>query len=305
MALDVVIGLVILGTCTLTAALVRAGRLIAMQPSGRPRYSWVALAALMFLFIIGYLGYASIRWDGDTRLSDLGVPLVLFGACLVLAVSTLALTNAQYVRRLAVLENENMSDSLMGIPNYRYFAARLGEEVARSNRYQVPLALMMVKVDHFKKVNDTYGRAVGDLVLIALAKLVLGVARDTDITARYERDKIAVIAPNTTAADAARFADRIRQAAETASFFPAEVSVGGNAVGVTVSVGVSSLGPHIRNAGGLIAGANAALLERKPRWQQPYRRELRIVPKHRDGANGLPPLGARPMHTRQGGTRSR
>jgi GGDEF domain-containing protein len=55
---------------------------------------------------------------------------------------------------------------------------------------------------------------VGDLVLIALAKLVLGVARDTDITARYEREAIAVIAPNTTTADAARFAERMRSSAQ-------------------------------------------------------------------------------------------
>ncbi len=89
-------------------ALVPAGRLIARQPSGRLRYSWVALTALMFLFIFGYIGYASIRWDGKTRLSDLGVSLAFFGACLVLAVSTLALTSAQYVRRLIVLENENI-----------------------------------------------------------------------------------------------------------------------------------------------------------------------------------------------------
>ncbi len=247
----------------MAAALFPAGKLIAKHPSGRLRYSWVALTALMFLLIFGYIGYASIRWDGNTRLSDLGVSLVFFGACLVLAVSTLALTSAQYVRRLIVLENENITDSLMGLPNYRYFAARLSEEVARSNRYQSPLALIMVDVDHFKKINDTYGYRAGDLVLIALAKLVLSIARDTDITVRYGQEEIAVIAPNTTAADAARFAERVRQAVETATLLPAEVSGGGNAAGIAVSIGVSSLGPHVRDAQTLIARANAALLNAK------------------------------------------
>lgn len=263
MALGFAIGLVILGACILAAALVSAGRSIAIQPSGRPRYAWVALTVLMFLSIVGYMGYASIRLDGNTGLSDLGVPLLFFGACLVLAVSALAFTSARYVRRLVALENENITDSLMGIPNYRYFTARLSQEVARSNRYQLPLALIVVDVDRFKKINDTYGDRVSDLVLIALAKLVLSIARDTDITARYGREEIAVIAPNTTAADAARFAERMRQAVETASFLPAEVSVGGSAVGVTVSIGVSSLGPHVRGAPALVAAATAALLNAK------------------------------------------
>jgi diguanylate cyclase (GGDEF)-like protein len=188
---------------------------------------------------------------------------MFFGACLVLAVSALTLTCVQAVHRLTALENEAVTDSLMGIPNYRYFTDRLNEEVARSNRSQVPLALIIVDVDHFKKINDEYGFRVADLVLIALAKLVLGVARDSDITARYGRDQIAVIAPNTTAADAARFAERIRQKVDTASLLPAEVSVAGDAAGVTVNIGVSSLGPHIRVPQALITEANAALLNAK------------------------------------------
>ena len=84
----------------------------------------------------------------------------------------------------------------MGIPNYRYFSGRLDEEVARSNRYQVPLSLIVVesRCDRFRTINDTFGHGVGDLVLIALAKLVLSVARDSDITTRYGRDQVAIIA---------------------------------------------------------------------------------------------------------------
>jgi len=304
MALNVAIGLVIIGAGILAAALVPVGRLIARQSSGRPRYAWFSLTALMFLFIVGYIGYASIRWDGNTRISDLGVPLVLFGACLVAAVSTLALASAQHVRRLAVLENEALTDTLIGIPNYRYFVTRLGEEVARSNRYQVPLALMMVEVDHFKTINDTHGNAVGDLVLIALAKLVLSVARDTDITARYEREAITVIAPNTTATGAARFAERMRQAVETVCLLPPEAGVGGNAAGTTVSIGASSLGPHIRDAQALIAEANAALLECRTLRAKPNRPGLKLVPGYRSGAGSVQARAARGVNPIQGRARS-
>ena len=265
MALDIAIGLVILGVCILAAGLIFSGRLIARQPSGRLRGSWIAFALLMFLFVVvvGYIGYASIRWASDARLSDLGIPFMFFGACLVLAVSALALTSMQAVHRLTALEDENITDPLMGIPNYRYFSGRLDEEVARSNRYQVPLSLIVVDVDRFRTINDTFGHGVGDLVLIALAKLVLSVARDSDITTRYGRDQIAVIASNTTAADAARLAERILHQVETASLLPAEVSVAGHPAGVTVNIGVSSLGPHIRAPQALIAAANAALLNAK------------------------------------------
>lgn len=263
MALNVAVGLVIIGACILAAALVPAGKLIARRPSGRPRYDWVALAAVVLLFIFGYLGYAVSRWNANTRLADLGLPLVFFGVCLVLAVSTLALTSAQYVRRLTALENENITDSLMGIPNYRYFIARLNEEVARSIRYKPPLSLIMVDVDHLKKVNEVYGHSVGDLVLIALAKVVQSVARDTDITARYGPQQIAVIAPNTSAEDSLRFAERIRRGVETTSLLPTEVTAGADATGVTVSIGASSLGPHVRSAQALIVAANGALLDAK------------------------------------------
>lgn len=263
MALDVALALVIIGACILAVAFFATGKLIAKQPSGRARLFWNALTAVMFLFIFGYIGYASLRWHANTRLADIGLPLAIFGVCLVLAVSALALTSAQGVHRLTELENANMTDSLMGIPNYRYFAARLNAEVARSTRYQSPLSLIMVDVDHFKAINDKYGYAVGDLILIALAKLIQSVARDTDVTARYAREEIAVIAPNTTAADAARFAERIRQAVETATLLPAEVSAGDDAAGVTVSIGVCSLGPYVRAAQALIVGANAALMNAK------------------------------------------
>lgn len=309
MVLGVAIGLVVVGIGILAAALVRAGGLIAGQPSGRLHHARVAMTALMFVCIFGCIGYASIWWDGNTRLSELGAPLVLFGACLVAAASNLALVNARQLRRLIVLESENVADSLMGIPNYRYFSGRLAEEVARSNRYHVPLALMIVEVDGFRKINDTYGNAVGDLVLIALAKLVLGVARDTDIAARYAREAIAVIAPNTTAADAARFAERLRQAAEATSLLPRGVSAGDNATAITVSMGVSSLGPHTRSAPALIAETTDALLECRNRLAKSNRRGLRSVPArvpaHAGGADSVPAHVPQRANRIRGGTRSR
>ena len=263
MALSAAVGLLILGVVILAAALVYAGRLILKQHSGRPRYAWGALAALLFLFIAGYAVNWIIRSDINIRFSDLEVPLSFFGGCLILAVSALAVTSIQSVRRLAALENENITDPLTGIANYRYFVGRLTQEVARSNRYQPPLSLMIIDVDHFKTINDTYGVRVGDLVLSALVQLVLSIARDTDIAARYGREEIAVIAVNTTAADAARLAERIRHGVETASLLPADVSALGDGAGVTVSIGVSSLGPHVRSERGLVAAAYAALLNAK------------------------------------------
>ena len=255
MALDVAIGLVIIGACILAAVLVLAGRSIAKQPSGRPRHSWIALTGLMLLFSVGYIGYATVRWDGNTRLSDLGVPLVLFGACLVLAVSALALASAQDVRRLTLLEHENITDSLTGIPNYSYFAARLNEEVARSNRYQLPLALIMVDVDHFKTINDTFGHLAGDAVLRELAELLAQSSRGGDVVARVGGEEFIVLLPGADNETAGVVAERVLNTVRAHAFRTMR-----GQQQITVSIGIAC--EHVRDGhigGALRARADEAL----------------------------------------------
>lgn len=256
--------LLAVGGCLLVAALVPLRNLIAQLPPGQIRYYWYGLGALIFIFIAGYLGYAVLYWDAPASLPNLVVPAVFFfGACFVLAVTGLSLRTAIDVRRVAVLELENITDPLMAIHNRRYLERRLDEEVARANRYGLPLSLLMIDIDHFKDINDTLGHPVGDHVLTALGKLIGDACRDSDIAARYGGEEMVIIAPNTVAATAALFAERLRKAVESTALLPADASNSGQPVHVTVSIGVAELGEHARDLAGLLASADRNLYRAK------------------------------------------
>jgi len=94
------------------------------------------------------------------------VPTVFFSvACFVLLVNALSLQTAFDVRRMTIMEQENITDPLTGLYNRRYLERHLNEEIAKAYRYDLPLSALMLDIDHFKKTNDTYGHLVGDRVL--------------------------------------------------------------------------------------------------------------------------------------------
>lgn len=256
--------LVLAGAVFLTASLVFLRRLIAMLPPGPLRSGWRILAFLVGCLAVSYLGYLLVEWEIRKELTELGVPAVFFlVGCLVLVVSILSSKAAEYVRRVALLEQENITDPLTGLYNRRYLDQRMNEETGKAGRYRLPLSILMIDIDHFKKINDTYGHQVGDTVLNGIARVITGIARSTDIVARYGGEEILVIAPNTTLSSAAAFAERIRAAVEAAALIPAEACGGYRALPVTVSIGVASPPPGVIDARALIRSADEALYRAK------------------------------------------
>ena len=239
--------------------------LIALLPPGRLRFSWYVLTALIIIFIVGYCVYIPAYWGLHDRLSDLVVPAVFFlGACFVLLVNILSLETARNVRRLRVFEQESITDPLTGIYNRRYLERRLTDEIARANRYGMPLSVLLIDIDHFKRVNDIYGHQVGDLVLEGMAQLIATTLRTTDIVARYGGEEIMVIAPSTLVKTATELAERLRKVIENASFeVPIELDCDISALGVTVSIGVACIGPRIKDMQDLIQSADKALYRAK------------------------------------------
>lgn len=146
-------------------------------------------------------------------------------------------------------------DTLTGIYNRRYFDLKIREEVSRALRYKRALSVLMIDIDHFKKVNDKYGHQKGDEVLSAVAGLLKGSLRGTDIVCRYGGEEIVVILPETTAKNACKIGEGCREriAARTT-----EAVVGG----VTVSVGVAEM-RGVDTPEQLIAAADRALYEAK------------------------------------------
>lgn len=256
--------LVLAGAASLAASLVFIRRLIALLPPGRLRSIWHVLAFFIGFLIFGYLGYLPVAWETRKEPTELGVPVVFFFVgCLVLVVSVLSSRAAEYVGRVALLEQENITDPLTGLYNRRYLDQRMREETGKAERYRLPLSILMIDIDHFKRINDTYGHQVGDAVLNGIARVITGIARSTDIVARYGGEEILVIAPNTTISSAAAFAERIRAAVEAAPLIPAETCGGYQALPVTVSIGVASPPPGIADAQALIKSADEALYRAK------------------------------------------
>ncbi|MCX6998303.1 MAG: GGDEF domain-containing protein [Kiritimatiellaeota bacterium] len=257
-------GLVLAGAWLLIAALLPIRQLVARLPPGRMRRQWHVLGALILFFIAAYPIYLSSRWNNTPTLSDWVAAEVFFlAASFILQVNILALQTALDVRRLAILEQENIIDPLMGIFNRRYLDRQLALEAAEARRYHQPLAVLLLDLDQFKQINDTYGHLSGDTLLQRYGKLVVDTVRETDMVARYGGDELLVIAPNTALAAAVNLAERLRRAVESARLMPAGAAAPPPAGRITVSIGVACLGPAASSARSLIAGVDAALYRAK------------------------------------------
>ena len=132
-----------------------------------------------------------------------------------------------------MLVEMNHRDSLTGTYNRRFFTSRLKEEFERHRRYKRPMSMLMIDIDHFKSVNDTYGHPCGDFVLKSVCGTVQSALRRVDILARFGGEEFCCILPETTYENSMMIAERIRSQVEESSY-----EYEGKTIRVTVSVGV-------------------------------------------------------------------
>jgi len=260
-------GLLIAGTVILAIALFPVWKLTRELPAGSARSLWNVLTLLILFFIAGYIAYGFVNWRNCSSFSELLVPGVfLGGAIFVLLVCFLSFKTVVDLQRINILEQENISDALMGIFNRRYLDRRLKEEFLRSQRYNLPLAILLLDIDRFKTVNDTCGHQTGDLVLKKLGQLILSTVRDIDIVARYGGEEVLVIMPNTTASHAAALAERLRQKIAAEEMATQDEETCHPAIKITVSIGVAGFN-HGRTTAidlhTLIKNADKALYQAK------------------------------------------
>ncbi len=174
------------------------------------------------------------------------------------AIASVAIENA--VNR-ARLRRSGFTDVLTGWHNRRYLHARMKEELARACRDASKLVCMMLDIDHFKRVNDTWGHAAGDSVLRELAQRIDAEVRASDVAARFGGEEFVILLPNTSSVDGQRLAERIRSAVAAAPFELPE----GAQVEVTVSIGIAEFAPGVGDADlkslgdALLARADVAL----------------------------------------------
>lgn len=177
-----------------------------------------------------------------------------------------AIRDSQSLRRFATelavanrrLRQAALTDPLTGLPNRRYAMERLEQEWASASRTRRPLTLMMIDLDSFKRVNDTHGHDVGDLVLRQVALTLRKAARAEDVVCRLGGEEFVLCSPDTSLGAALRLAERLRLAVGNAP-----VPVGSAACPVTVSVGVAEKAGGMARFDDLLKAADEALYRSK------------------------------------------
>jgi diguanylate cyclase (GGDEF)-like protein len=152
-----------------------------------------------------------------------------------------------------------LRDGLTKAFNKKYFTDRLESEFTFATRHASPLALVLFDIDHFKKVNDTYGHQAGDHVLSEISTLLSGALRAEDVFARYGGEEFAVICRGSDQSQAQVVGERLRKSVESHRFV-----YEGKQIPVTISVGISVLpNPEVKDANDIVGFADRALYESK------------------------------------------
>ena len=169
---------------------------------------------------------------------------------LVLVTLGVSLFSARLVRALREQEQHAMemerlatTDSLTGVFNRRQFWTVGMREFARARRYNKPLSLLMLDIDYFKNINDTWGHPTGDRVLQALTEIMASMVRDQDTVGRLGGEEFAVILPETELSGACVIAERMRTEIQKSTMATMENNDGGHIVNMTVSIGIASSSP--------------------------------------------------------------
>lgn len=227
-------------------------RLLASRTSNVPTWDQGQLIALPLKGrenFIGWIALEAKNAESPFAIHDLRLASI---ACDLIA---LALGNTE---RFTQTEALAISDELTGVYTRGYFNERLLEEFAKARHKNRPMTLVIMDIDHFKKVNDLQGHHIGDEVLRWLARLIMGQARETDFVARYGGEEFVVLMPNTRGTDAFRFTQRLCKTIASTPF-----RWGAKKIKITFSAGVACMKDEVATGEDLLRRADEALYAAK------------------------------------------
>lgn len=164
------------------------------------------------------------------------------------------------------LKTASRVDGLTGLYNRRYWQERFDEMHKLCMRREKPSTALMLDIDHFKRINDTYGHQAGDKVIKMLAALIKRCVRETDLAGRYGGEEFAIILNDSSVEDAKIVAERIRQLAQRLV-----VEHEGESISFTVSLGLAQFSPDFKGAMAWLECADQALYEAKENGRNQYR----------------------------------
>ena len=215
----------------------------------------ISLALIPMIVILLTLGHEETFWVGIAA-------FCLWVSCMVTSVLLQKTFNGnlelaydlEHAKKLA--ENMASTDALTGLNNRRAFFEKAVSLFAYCKRNQQPVSALMLDIDHFKKINDSFGHAAGDVALCNLANLLKNNLRDSDLSCRFGGEEFAVLLPNTRADEAAEMANQLKKHMVTSTI----ALVDDNAVSLTASFGVSDFGETVED---LLNHADKAMYQAK------------------------------------------
>jgi len=178
----------------------------------------------------------------------------------------LAIENAKLFDQMQKMA---ITDGLTGLNNRRYFMELAEKEFSRAKRYHKQISVAMIDIDHFKKVNDSYGHMSGDMVLQRLAQIMTNMMRDIDVICRYGGEEFMILFPETSISDAASAAERLCKTIAETNFAVEEGSTK-----ITISIGLAENSSGITTLYDVLQAADRALYDAKDAGRNCVRRHL-------------------------------
>jgi diguanylate cyclase (GGDEF)-like protein len=171
-----------------------------------------------------------------------------------------ALLAAAIVLRSQRLRRQSRSDRLTGLPNRSYFDERVQAELSRARRYGEPVALAMIDIDHFKRYNDTWGHAAGDVALRMVSKAILAATRQSDLVVRYGGEEFVALFPGM---DSQAAQERVEEIRRSVAELPLPIPRRPEVARVTISAGIAAYAFDGTQAEDLLDRADARLFQAK------------------------------------------
>jgi diguanylate cyclase (GGDEF)-like protein len=193
------------------------------------------------------------------------------------------------LRLMETLRGQSIRDSLTGLYNRRYLEESLAREIDRARRRGIPVAVLMLDVDHFKRFNDTHGHEAGDAVLANVGEVLKRLSRGEDVACRYGGEEFVLVLPECPTDVASRRAEEIREAVRQ---LPLRVR-GDSIEGITVSIGVAGFPDHGDDGPTVVAAADAALYRAKAEGRDRVVTANRPLPRPADEPITTPVTGTR------------
>ena len=249
-----VLGLIFAATLFLLGA--RTGFMRALSsPWNGGRYGRIQIAAIAGLLFVGGILLQKHSHDISSYLAGYVVASILI-LTLISGYSAIAIERSDYARRSAerVIAQLVLHDSLTGLYNRRFLKEQAGSIVAFAQRHKLPLSVLMIDIDHFKKINDEFGHQVGDVVLQRVSNVLRTRLRRGDVAVRYGGEELLAVLPGADQEDATALSEALRIAVEQID----HSDIGPRQV--TVSIGIADVSTTLQLA---IGHADAALYRAK------------------------------------------